>query len=175
MTTFGIRVLKVKPFEKTRFMDTTYFHAAESISTPSSDCHGWAWRAILPGPCRLAVLAGRARRCCSLSWPAMLSTTLSGRSCTLKPYVKAADLQDAPSTSIRSQRAISCADSMSPPTRSPHRMFGPLSSRFLSGHPRLRAGWRRGHADRGAFSRRPPAPMSWRAFASPNGQTTGAW
>ncbi len=26
MTTFGIRVLKVKPFEKTRFMYTTYFH-----------------------------------------------------------------------------------------------------------------------------------------------------
>lgn len=29
MTTFGIRVLKVKPFEKTRFMDTTYFHGGK--------------------------------------------------------------------------------------------------------------------------------------------------
>ena len=29
MTTFGIRVLKVKPFEKTHFMDTTYFHGGK--------------------------------------------------------------------------------------------------------------------------------------------------
>ena len=29
ITTFGIRVLKVKPFEKTRFMDTTYFHGGK--------------------------------------------------------------------------------------------------------------------------------------------------
>lgn len=46
MTTFGIRVLKVKPFEKTRFMDTTYFHGGKYFH-PELDCHGWAWRAIL--------------------------------------------------------------------------------------------------------------------------------